>query len=62
MSIPYSFVTQGDQRFVKISDPPQLMDRNELWKWMVELRDDCPDLYAELVHVYILLTKPAPVR
>lgn len=38
----------------------QTMTPDELAAYMRPFRDDDPDFYAELVHVYVLLTKPLP--
>ena len=54
----FEIVTTSAGRFVKISDPPQLMSRDDLWQWMIDARDDNPNLYAHLVHAYIVLTTP----
>ena len=34
------------------------MSRDDLWQWMIDARDDNPNLYAHLVHAYIVLTTP----
>ena len=55
----YKLLKNGSERLVKIDfgDYSQTMTPDDLLAWMQEIRDDQPELYAELVHVYVLLTK-----
>ena len=58
--IKYKIVQKDCQRFVYLFDPPQYLDAIDMSQWLRETRDDDPDLYAQLVHAYVLLTKPLP--
>jgi hypothetical protein len=60
--LTYKILEKPGKRFVYLyCDPPQTMDADEVFQWMKETRDDDPDLYAELVHIYFLLRKtPLP--
>ena len=60
--VPYSIVSQGDQYLAKVSDPPQLMNCQELWDWMVEVRDEDSDLCHEIVQIYFKLRKAVAIR
>jgi hypothetical protein len=54
----YKIALKDGKRFVYLnSDPPQYLDEKDVAAWMRETRDDHPDLYAKLVHAYVLLTK-----
>jgi hypothetical protein len=56
----FEIVQKDGKRFVYLPHVPQYLDRTELVQWMRDTRDDQPDLYAELVHAYMLLVKPLP--
>ena len=62
MKLRYKFASEGQNRFVYLNsgDLPLRLDKDDLGAWLHDARDDNPDLYAELVHIYILLCKPAP--
>jgi hypothetical protein len=60
MKLKYKILEQPGKRLVYFPHIPQTLDASELSQWMKETRDDNPDLYSQLVHVYILLTKPLP--
>ena len=61
MKLAYKIRVIDGKRVVYLSDPPQYLDACDLWQWMVETRDDNPDLYAQLVHIYFLLKKTTPL-
>ncbi len=56
----YEIRLKDNARYLYLHNPPQYLDAADLWQWLIDTRDDDPELYAELVHVYILLTKPLP--
>ncbi len=62
MKIAYQIIEKDNRRLVRLDNPPQYLDASDLWQWLKETRDDNPDLYATLVHVYFLLKKPLPHR
>ena len=60
MKLAYQIVSKDQKRLMYLPDVPQYLDCVELGRWLKETRDTDPDLYAELVHVYVLMTKPIP--
>lgn len=62
MRLTYEIVKRDQKRFVYLSEVPQYLDCDDLVSWMREVRDDDPDLYAELVPLYIALTLPTDTR
>jgi hypothetical protein len=57
MKLDYQLVQKDQKRFVYLSECGQRLDAADLWQWMKETRDEDPELYAQLVHAYVLLTK-----
>ena len=60
MKFRYQIITKDQKRLMYLPDVPQYLDCVELGRWLRETRDADPDLYAELVHAYVLMTKPSP--
>ena len=58
--LQYKIVQKDCQQFVYLPHVPQYLDEADMSQWLRETRDDDPDLYAQLVHAYVLLTKPLP--
>jgi hypothetical protein len=58
----YTLLQTTSERLVQIDfgDYLQTMTRDDLAAWMHETRDEQPDLYAALVHIYVLMCKPLP--
>ena len=60
-NLKYDIIAFNGLPCVKLHNPPQYLDADDLAAWMVDTRDDDPDLYAELVQVYFQLRKhPCP--
>lgn len=63
MNLAYKITTYGNKPCVCLFNPPQYLDVDDLVQWMVDTRDDDPDLYAALVPIYFQLKKlPCPAE
>jgi hypothetical protein len=61
--LSYKIITRDGKRLMYLhDDPPQYLSPADLWRWLVDTRDDDPALYAELVPVYCQLTAAIPRR
>ena len=59
--LDYEIIEQHAERVVHLRTyPPQDLTRADMDRWMIAVRDKDSDLHAQLVHAYVLLTKPSP--
>jgi hypothetical protein len=52
----YYLLVKNNTRYMAHQD--FVLDAADVLAWMNDVRDDEPDLYQELVHVYFQLRKP----
>ena len=52
----YYLLVKNDTRYLVL--PDFVLDSEDVLMWLNDVRDDEPDLYQELVHIYFQLRKP----